>query len=377
MKGSLQKKGKIYYAVISTKNNNNNYVTKWISTKCTNKKEAKIVLEDILSKLEKNKFIIPSNTKFCDFIKLWLNEIIKNKVENTTYEGYSIQINKHIIPYFKEFNLKIQEVNILHIEKYIFYKYNNSENKLSANTLKKHYHNIKQIFDYAIKLNLINKNPALNVSLPKVEKFVPNYYSVEQLSKLLSIAKGHALETAIYLTVHYGLRRGEILGLRWQDVNFEECTLSIKNTRVKVKSKVTKKPKTQASIRTFPLLDNISKHLKKVKKEQDYYKSILGSFYKDNDYICKYSDGTLYSTDKVSKGFTALILKNNMPKIRFHDLRHSTASYLLKLGLHMKEIQEWLGHSDFYLTANTYSHIDTEMKKNAANKINNLFKNND
>jgi integrase len=370
MTGTLQKKGNIFYAVIQIKTENGKFVYKWISTKKKNKKEARIVLREILTQMENDEYVFQNKTMFHDFIEHWLTNVIKNQIEETTYDGYSIQINKHIIPYFKEKNIKIQDLNGLHLEEYFNYK---CPDYLSANTIKKHYHNINQILDHAVKLNLIRKNPAKDVTLPKIEKYIPEFYSVEQLEKLMSVSKNHDLETAIILAIHYGLRRGEILGLRWRDVSFKEKSILIKNTRVKVKSRITKKPKTQSSIRSYPLINNIHTHLQKVYEKQKEYKTLFGSEYIENDYICKYPNGKLYSTDKVSKNFRNLLKQNNMPFIRFHDIRHSTASYLLKLGLTMKEIQEWLGHSDFNLTMNTYSHIDTAMKKNAAEKVNKLF----
>lgn len=104
-------------------------------------------------------------------------------------------------------------------------------------------------------------------------------------------------------------------------------------------------------------------------------KLLFGSSYKKNDYVCRYEDGTPLNITTLNHAFKRILEQNSMPHIRFHDLRHSTASYLLKLGLSMKEIQVWLGHSDISTTMNIYSHVDIEMKQNAANKINELFKN--
>lgn len=183
------------------------------------------------------------------------------------------------------------------------------------------------------------------------------------------------IKTSVFLTVHYGFRRGEVLGLRWSDIDFEDGTLTIHNQMTKVNHEVEKCVKTKSSIRILPLIPNVTDYLKKLKVKQKENKLLLGIEYKDNDYVCKYADGTPTNITTLNHTLTRLLEKHNMKHIRFHDLRHSTASYLLKNGLSLKEIQEWLGHSDIKITANIYAHIDVEMKKNTANKINELFHN--
>ncbi|MFT9496520.1 tyrosine-type recombinase/integrase, partial [Anaerosolibacter sp.] len=298
----------------------------------------------------------------------------------TTWESYKLVIEKHVIPYFKTntSDISLQELQPIHLQKYYEYKYKKSNVKdkegLSANTLRKHHANIKSALDYGVRMNLIPFNPADRIILPKKEKFYGNFYTIEQLEQLFKICLGTPIETAVYIAAHYGLRRGEVLGLKWDAIDFKDNTLTIKETRVKFgKDTIIKSPKSESSRRTLPLLDNIKMYLKMIKKKQKKNKELHGDDYNDNGYICCWDNGTPLSTDYLNHKFKDTLEKNNMPTIRFHDLRHSTASLLLKLGVDLKNIQMWLGHADIGTTANVYAHLDMEMKQNTAQKINNIL----
>ncbi len=377
MNGSLQKKGNVYYAVIGEKDACGMWKYKWINTKCEEKGEAAKVLREILTQKENETYINPSKITFSDFMLDWLDNTIKNQIEVTTWDGYTTNIKTHISPYFKEKGIKLQELKPIHLQKYFDDKYKSGrvdgKGGLSANFLKKHHANIKKALDYAVKMDLISSNPIKNVTLPKLVKYSAQYYTVEKLEALLEKTKGTSIETAVFLTVHYGFRRGEALGLRWKDIDFKEETLTVCNTRTRVCTDVEKKPKSESSLRVLPLIPKVAEYLKTLKVKQLEDKLLFGNKYSKNDYVCKYTDGRPVNITTLNHTFKRIITNNDLPPIRFHDLRHSTASYLLKLGLSLKEIQVWLGHSDISVTANIYSHIDIEMKKNAAQKINQLF----
>lgn len=370
MTGSLQKKGKVWYAVINTFNEKGKRQLKWISTAKNKKPDAQKVLTEILSKMDKNTYIDPVKTLFSDFMLDWLDNIIKSHIEQTTWEGYTTNIRVHIEPYFKAKRLKLSEITAMDLQQYFNKKLNEG---LSACYLKKHHANIKKALDYAAKLGLINNNPIEHVTMPKIKKHDAKYYTVEQLEQLLTVTKGSNIESAVFLTVHYGFRRGEVLGLRWNDINFKEGTLKVCNTRTRVAKDVEKKPKSESSLRTLPLIPRVTEYLKELKGQQEKDKNTFGNCYNDNDYVCRYTDGTPVNVNTIDHAFKRTLEDNKMLHIRFHDLRHSTASYLIKNGLSLKEIQIWLGHSDISITANIYTHVDSEMKKNTASKINELF----
>jgi integrase len=380
MSGSLQKKGKYYYAVVYLNDESGERKAKWISTKCQKKGDAEKFLRKILSSIDDNTFVMPKKVTFSVFIIYWLNNVIKNEVEQTTWESYELVVGKHIVPYFKgQLNdISLQDLQPLHLQKYYQDKFKGNESTavkgLSAITLSKHHANIKKALDYAVRMKLISFNPADRIQLPKKDKYHANYYTVEQLEKLFEVCLGTPIESAVYIAAHYGLRRGEVLGLKWDAINFKEQTITIRETIVKFgKNAITKKPKSESSLRTLPLMNNIGEYLKSLKNNQKKNKLQFGKDYNDEGFVCCWSDGSQIKTDYLNHTFKKILEKNNLSHIRFHDLRHSAASYLIKHGVDLKNVQAWLGHADFSTTANTYAHIDDESKKNTANTINNIF----
>lgn len=372
MNGSLQKKGNFYYAVISTKDVNGKNKTIWKSTSCKKKSEAQKVLNNLLVEMENGEYIDTNKMLFSDFMLYWLDNEICNQVEPTTLESYKINITKHIEPYFKERLLEVQQVKLIHLQKYFDDKYKSG---LSANSLHKHYANMKKALDYAVKSKMIKYNPIIDVSLPKIKKHNIEIISSEDLKKLLEAVKDTPIETAVYLTANYGLRRGEVLGLRWKDIDFENKTVSICNTRTKMLSDVEKQPKTESSNRILPLIDNVAEYLLKVKEQQDDDKQFFGNCYNDCEYICRNKAGHPLSTGSYDHSFRSLLKANNLPLIRLHDLRHLNATMLLRQGISAKEIQVWLGHSQISTTLDIYTHVDFEMKKSSANVMNELIPN--
>lgn len=381
MKGSLRKRGKFWYLIVDVKDEMGNRKQKWINTKCEKKSEAEKELREVLSKIDNNEFVMPSKVTFTEFLEKWLNTIIKHTVEQTTWEGYKLYLDKHIIPFFKNEmrDVLLQDLQPIHLQKYYECKYkgNAADKKegLSANSLRKHHACIKGSLDNAFRMGLISQNPADKIILPKKEKFYGSYYTAEQLELLFEAVRNTPIESAVNIAANYGLRRGEVLGLKWDAINFKEGTITIKETRVKVSGKtITKQPKSESSRRILPMINNIELYLKSLKKKQKENKLLFGDEYNDEGFVCCWDDGTPLSSEFLNHKFKKVLKANDLPHIRFHDLRHSTASLLLKNGIDLKSIQMWMGHSELSTTADIYSHIDMEMKQKAADKINDILK---
>ena len=377
MNASLQKKGNVYYAVISITDESGRHKTKWITTKCSKKTEATQAMKGILKRMEAGQQFGRERHKFLEFLWYWLTEIIKPQIELTTYEGYTRNLKTHIEPYFSPLNLYLADVQLSHLQKFVNEKHKHGKldgsGGLKGESIKKFMANISKALDYAVKTGLIQTNPARYVEFPKDKAFVGSFYTVSEIEKLLEISKRTPLETTILFATLYGLRRGEIMGLRWQDIDFDEGMVSICNTRVRISYEVEKQPKSKSSLRSFPLMPSVRTHLDALKAEQAANRALFGNGYAINDYICKWPDGRALDVSYINGALTKLLRENSMRHIRFHDLRHSTASYLNKLGFSPKEIQVWLGHSDIKTTMNIYTHIDVGMKENMAARIDTLF----
>ena len=377
MTGSLQIKKNTYYAVINVFDDKGNKKQKWISTKIkvegNNKREAQKAFRDILKEYEDSHIAYSKEIYFSDWLEDWL-EKMKYNVELSSWEGYKINVKAHLIPYFKPKKITLSNITPKNVQDYYTSKLKDGrcdgKGGLSANTIKRHSVIIKSSLDEAMKMNLIAYNPADRATLPKVEKFVGKHFSVEEAEKLLNVIKGEALEPLIMLTLFYGLRRSEILGLKWDAIDFENNTIIIRNTIVRMTTLVEKqRTKNKSSLRTLPLMADIKKYLKQLKKKQLEYRLMQGNSFTKNDYVCIWDDGKPFKPDYVSRKFKSILENNNLPSIRFHDLRHTCASLLLSKNFSLKEIQEWLGHNDISTTANIYGHLEFKSKISMADKM--------
>lgn len=249
---------------------------------------------------------------------------------------------------------------------------------LSPNTVRKHLANISKCLDSAVRQSMISFNPVKRIDLPKKVKYTgAKHFNEEQIECLLNYSKGDPLEIVILLTVFYGLRKCETLGLKWDAIDFENNTITIKHTVVRISKEIHKQDSTKndSSYATIPLPDMIKKELKKWRAKQLEHKIMQPNDYIDEGYVCTRIDGSLIMPDYVSRYFKLLLKKNNLPLIRFHDLRHSAASYLKYLRFDLKDIQTWLRHKDIQTTMNIYTHLDMTAKENIANNLNERFAN--
>lgn len=367
--GHLREKKGYYYAVLNYKDSCGKRKTKWISTGFPvkgNKKRAETFLADV-----KKKFI-PEDTKgideemlFADYMEKWL-DIIKGSIAISTFASYSNMVERIIVPYFREKEITLKNLTAKDIQEFYLYELG----RVSASTVIHYHANIHKALKYAVKIDLIDANPADKVERPKREHYVGSFYDADEINALFEAAKGTKLELPILFGAFYGLRRSEVIGLKWDAIDFEQNTITIRHTvtqcnvdgkLVMVASDTTK---TKSSRRTLPLVPFVRKRLLDLRAEQEENRRLCGrSYIKDYiGYVCVNEIGDLMKPHYVTWGFPKLLDKNELRHIRFHDLRHSCASLLLKNGVPMKQIQEWLGHSDFSTTANIYAHLDYSSK---------------
>ena len=322
-----------------------------------------------------------SQLLFTQFLLDWL-AMMKKSVAPTTHSGYTKCIKFHIIPYFnaKHPGLKLSHVTPKHIQDY--YTYEMEERGLSANTILRRQANIRKALQYAYKTGLISGNPADKIERPKAEKFTGTFYQADELNSLFQAFRNDPLELAVILATYYGLRRSELIGLRWDAVDFEKKTLTVKHTvhQTNIDGKwqivAQDRTKTKSSFRTLPLVGPIETLLLNEKARQQQNHRLCSTCYctEFSDYIFLNDIGELIKPDFVSKHFAFIVQKHNLKKLRFHDLRHSCASLLFANGVSMKEIQAWLGHSTLGTTANIYTHMDEDKKLDSANAITPVLK---
>lgn len=380
MTGSLQIKSDTYYAVLNFKDENGKRKQKWVCLNMTvknNKRKAEQRLNELLAENAETTYIEPTKTLLCDYIKEWV-ESSKSNVQVTTYDNYVYMLNRHIYPYFKHLNIPLIKVTPSIIKKYHMDKLAEG---LSPNTVIKQHAIIRSALQQAYKMKLVKENVADLVEKPKRTKYHGNYYNAGEINALLAVAKGSSIEAHVYLAAYFGLRRSEIIGLRWDAVDFTNRTITVRHKVVRAKQdgkmtiQATDELKTQSSYRVLPLDDTLWAYLKDLKCQQDSNRKRNGSSHNHayDDYVCVNEMGDLTNPDYVTSTFEKLIKRYGLKKIRFHDLRHSCASLLLALGYSMKDIQEWLGHSNYQTTANLYSHVDPRNKQNMIQGLSNAL----
>lgn len=378
--GHLQEKNGMFYVVLNYRDENGKRKTPWISTNLPvkgNKKRAENFMMDVrrnfvppnVQRIEEREAMQKGDILFTDFLLKWLR-VAKSTVKLTTYASYEMMATRIIIPYFETLNIKLKELTTEDIQEF----YSAQLERVSANTVI-HYHAvIHRALKYAVKIKTIQSNPAVNVERPRKEKFIGSFYDKKEINILFDIIQGHPLEVAIKLAAFYGLRREEIIGLKWTAIDFENNTLTIQHTvtecnldgkHIEVASDTAK---TDSSLRTMPLVTNFREMLLAKKEKQEHYRKLCGRSYCKEylDYIFVNEMGERWKPSYLSDGFKRILEQNDLRRIRFHDLRHTCASLLLANNVPMKKIQEWLGHSDFSTTANIYAHLDYQSKISSA-----------
>ncbi len=377
--GSLQIKNGTYYAVINTYPDGKRK-QKWINlgfNEKGNKKRAEQALRDQISKFEKISGLLSTEMLFSDFIEVWL-ERSKNKIDIITYESYEKLVDIHIVPYFSEKKIKLCEIDAEDIQAYFDEKYKHGRKDgnggLSPCSLRKHKNVINQALKLAVKKGYILRNYCEDVELPSVNKHKARFYSEEQVNILLDAIIDERIYPMVLIATVYGMRRSEICGLQWDSVNFIDKTITVKHTLVKHTTLVAKDTtKSKSSYRTYPLISKVEKIILEQREKQKDNKKALGKGYTTTNYIFTWEDGRPITPDYLTSKFSKVVKEKELPKICLHELRHSCASILLSWGFTLKDVQEWLGHADISMTANTYGHLDIKRKQNLANSMTELI----
>ena len=376
--GHLQDKGGQFYAVLSYKDAKGKRATKWIPTGLPvkgNKKRAETLLSEL-----RRKFVPPAqeddeaspidvDISFANFLDRWM-KIVKTTVKPATYASYAQMVHNPIRPWFEATGVTLIGLQASDIQEF----YLKQLERVSANSVI-HYHAvIHKALKYAVKTDLIPVNPADKVDRPKKNAFTPGFYDRDEITKLFELVEGTELELPVKLAAFYGLRRSECIGLRWSAIDFNKNTLTVNHTVafIEVDGKKTElatdTAKTKSSLRTLPLVPVFRDLLLRKQAEQREFRRVCGKAYCTEylDYICVDQLGRRIPLHYLTSYFPQFLRKHGMRVIRFHDLRHSCASMLLANGVPMKQIQEWMGHSDFSTTANIYAHLEFQSKVSSA-----------
>ena len=381
--GIQSKKGYLYIVISEADIKNGIKCVKkiWISTGLVDNTENIKLASEQRSKLLSNKSIsyLSSNVSLSDYIDFYL-EKKRREVSDTTYAAYFYRA-KHIKDFFKD--IKVKEINDSLVEKFLDNLFTKFE--VQPRTVK----DIKVLFgnvmDSAVQAGIISINPVKKVVINKnlAARYLreknndDEFFSFEEAQRFLKIVESHELYELFYLTLFFGLRREEVLGIKWSSIDLKQKTMTINHTVTKGTSiNRTNATKTESSARVYPLNNDQVHMFEELKKKERKYQAIFGNGYYKSDYIFKHPDGTLYYPDYPTKAFKK-ILQNypDLPQgITFHGLRSSCVSILVHKNLDVKSIQKWVGHADIDTTLKIYAKVkDKAAKQEISKSMSDIF----
>lgn len=330
-----------------------------------NKKDAQDYIIEAIAEYNKGRYVHPSSITVEMLCEDWMKGHFLTVKENTQ-RGYRNNINNHIIPHLGK--VKVQELTTRKIQEMVSAMI---EKDLSPRTIKYVMSNLHQILEYAISNDYIIKNPERYVVLPRQGKYKATVYTVEELQLMLKCAMGTPLEAPLLIESFTGLRKGELLALRWEDVNFEEKTISIERNLICVNSQnIFTSTKTESGERTIAIPDNLVEYLRRHKIRQMKQKMRMGAAYKDNGLVICKPNGETINPHTFSIAFRDFLIRNSLKRIRFHDLRHTHATLLLiEYNTNVKVVSDRLGHSKVQTTMDFYVQSTVTAQKEAVDKL--------
>lgn len=364
----IRKRSKNYIVYLEYKDKDTGKKTQKNMGSFDKKRDANKKLTEIKDSLYKDEFLVPNSLTLKEFILDFL-EKYKNNLSITTYNCYLRICKKYIIPMLG--SLKVIEIRPIHIQNYV----DDLAIILAPQTIKIHINILNLAMKRAYKLRLIRENVVDYIEIPRNKKFKNNVYDNKDMIKLLDTCKNTSMELPVNLAVGLGLRISEILGLSWNNIDFNNNTITIEKITVRNNGQVIlKDPKTESSKRTISAPVEIISLLKEYKRKsiEDKLKYGVRGI---NNLVFSDKNQQPIAQDVISKKFARFLEENNLAHIRFHDLRHSHVTLLINSKVPIKVISERVGHSNINTTLNIYSHVLKEMDKEASDKISeSLFK---
>ena len=369
MRGSVTKKKNRWYIYFYVgKDNNGKWKKKWEGSWET-KREAERALRTRLTELETAAEQPTGAYTVETFLYYWLENYCVPRLKPNTIKGYTTNIEKHTLPTIGAIPLeKLEPKDLQNL-----YNVLRSKN-LSDTSIRYVHNNLHKALDFAVKMQFIAKNPA-DYAVPPVIKhkeFQP--LTPNEVTHLLKACVQKEVLLPVILATTLGLRRGEALGLQWKDVDFQTGTLTIRNSARFDKGEIyLETPKTKKSRRTLMIPQATLDALRFEKNRQHLMKQELGPNFNSLDLVCCRFDGRPFSTNALQHQFQTILIDNSLPMIRFHDLRHTNATLMLRSAVPAKIVSSMLGHSNISVTLDTYSHVITEMQAPAIAAMNSIL----
>ena len=374
MRGHITKRSKDSYSIVlnlGREPETGRRKQQWVTVKGT-KKDAEKKLTELLSQINTGMYIKPKKTTLAEYLEMWLNEYAKNNLSPRGFERYAGIINGHLIPELGKITLTLLKPE--HLQKHYSTMLNEG---LSARTVRYHHALLHVALQIAVKWGLVNRNVADAVDPPRIHRNEMQTWNDDEVNKFLEVANNSPYYQLFYTALFTGMRRSELLALRWQDIDFLYSQIYINRGlhQLKDNSFVFTQPKSTKSCRTIALSPSVTRVLEEYHEQQKLERDMTGIPLTDDDLVFSNIEGKPLRPNTVTRAWTMLLEKYGLKVIRFHDIRHTHASIMLKQGIHPKVVQERLGHSSIQMTIDTYSHVAPGIQEAAARRFDEILYN--
>ena len=341
------------------------------------KRDAQRYLREVLLSLEQGSYVKPNKITLGEWLRQWLKDYVSINTTDRTQESYSSIVEKHLIPSLGK--LMLTDLPPQHIQSYYAEKLSkgraDGKGGLSARSVVYHHRILSKALDYAVKMGLVVRNVAKVVEPPRVARKMMQTLSPEEVTRFLDVARETDYYVYFATLLYTGLRRGELLALRWRNLDLDSGTLTVVETAYKLGNGEyrIKEPKTPQSRRTVTLPSSLVELFKIYRTDQELLRIQLGVSLNADDFVFIRPDGSPINPNAITLAFRRIIKRAGLKNIRIHDLRHTHATLMLKAGIHPKIVSERLGHANIAITLDIYSHVLPGLQEAAAEKFDMIF----
>ena len=374
MRGYIKKRGKDSYSCRVSLGKNAAGMYRFHSeTVRGTKKDAEKHLSEMYSKLDKGTFIKPTKTTLAEYLERWLTDYVKPNLGPRTYEGYESIIRCHLSPDLG--HIQLMQLKPQHLQKYYALKLagvrQDRKDALTQTTVSHHHTCLHRALKMAVRWGLLVSNPADAVTPPRPQHTDMKTMNEDELQVFLAEAKKTPYYTMFYAVLFTGMRRSELLALRWSDIDLLMCQISVTQSlhHLRYGSLVFRQPKTAKGRRMISLPPSLALTLKEHKEKQLLERIMVGKTLKGNDLVFCTPEGKPLLPDTISHAWSKMVKRAGLNHFRLHDARHTHASLLLKQGAHPKVVQERLGHTTISTTLDLYSHVTPGLQEAAAKRF--------
>ncbi len=327
------------------------------------KKAATDALKEVEVDMSRGNYVAPAKIRFSEYIYEWL-KVKSVSLSKQTIKLYEINIKIHVIPSLG--NLQLDQIKSMHIQRFVSVL---RDKGLADSTIKRVFSIVNTCLNYAVKMGILSVNEASKIERLKVNYKKMEIWNIEQINKFLKVAEGHRYHSVFYIAIMTGLRQGELLGLRWEDVDLNRRVLHVRQILEHDGKSFKEGAKTKSSVRSIAISSSVKSLLLECKDRLDSERDYLGTDYTNLNLVMCTEKGTPIHPRNLIRAFKELSEIAGLPKIRFHDLRHTHATLMIFQNEPMKLIADRLGHSKISTTMDTYGHLLPNMQRDASDRL--------